>query len=1026
MKQERPGFYPTIESCMNIEKLQTNPRYSNFRQYLYTIGDEEQYSRYLDNTNVVFNDDIELSNNLYKNIYLGSNWEKYKNIGPDTMMNTFRYIFYKFKKGIFVKIIDNKLKVFLPFSNASYENEWSHKIKVDNIKYGTIHNFLRFITETSGYTFNPKRVSNNIKTWYGNNSIVRYEYPISEGDTNVTTIKNMLEELCEKRKIPDVEFFINRRDFPIITKDSTEPYNNIWGNKTTPLVSHCFDKYLPILSVSNTSRYSDVLFPVYEDWERIQSKHNKYFPPKCKNYQHEFNTEWTDKKPIAVFRGGSTGTGVTIETNPRLKIAYMSSISKKDEDGLPFIDTGITNWNLRPRKLEDNEYLQTIDIKNIGFDLVGKLTPDEQSNYKYIINIDGHVSAFRLSLEMNMGSVILKIDSDWKVWYSQFLKPYVHYVPVKSDLSDLYSQIKWCKNNDDKCKDIVNNAKEFYNTYLQEDGVLDYLQKMLIDIKTESGNYEYPSKSIMDFFIDYEYENIDRTFPYTDKNEIVCIPKMNRSYELLSGIEWSVRKSLSEDTIREYIKTECVLFSNKLSEVKKGYYSSFPIIIKNTTDEYTTKEHIHEVFIGTKIINKLMSYIPNFMYVLGLYKQDNKLSVISEYIQGETLFEYINSSVFDFKEFLFILIQICLSLEVAQNKCGFVHYDLTPWNIMLKRTRTLQKIEYKINYNKTVAIRTTIIPIIIDYGKSHIVYDNVHHGFTNKFKMSTIQDVISLLLSSVSQIISKVKLNQKDFRSLIFISNFISKTTYCPEEFKNANSIRTFFFQARKYTNLTYNSKHELEQYTPMNFVNHILKLRHQYNFPYYISNNSISNISETSRQVFDYIYARTNDERIESFMSVLNRIKNHKVIITKNPIITRYYFQRLQNIINITTNNLSEFIKQHHLSVDIPEINLTIPDTTIYKEDMSNFQIDEYRVMEQIPYDEFTITSKTKHTELTTYYENKYQKSYIDFIDILYTVKLNINDISLYKDILRVKPCKMITNLSNKNTINFILLYNK
>lgn len=1021
MKEERPGFYPTIELCMNIEKLQTNPRYSNFRQYLYTIGDEEQYSRYLDNTNVVFNDDIDIEKNLYKNTSLGSDWEKYRNVGPDTMMNTFRYMFYKFKKGIFVKIINNKLKVFLPFSNASYENEWSHKIKVDKSKYDTIHNFLRFITETSGYTFNPRRVSNNIKTWYANNSIVRYEYPISEGDTNVTTIKNMLDELCEKRKIPDIEFFINRRDFPIITKDSTEPYNNIWGDKTIPLVSHCFDKYLPILSVSKTSRYSDILFPVYEDWERIQSKHSKYFPPKCKNYQHEFNTKWKDKKPIAVFRGGSTGSGVTIETNPRLKVAYMSSICNKDEDGLPFIDAGITNWNLRPRKLEDNEYLQTIDIKNIGFGLVNKLTPDEQSKYKYIINIDGHVSAFRLSLEMNMGSVILKVDSEWKVWYSTFLKPYVHYVPIKSDLSDLYSQIKWCKNNDDKCKDIIKNSKEFYDIYLQKDSVLDYLQKMLIDIKSDSGNYEYPSKSIMDFFIDYEYKNIDRTFPNIDRNEIICIPKMNRLYELLSGIEISVRKSLSEGTIQKYIKTDCVLFSNKLSEVKKGYYSSFPIIIKNTSDDYKTKEHIHEVFIGTKVINKLFSCIPNFMYVLGLYKQENKLSVISEYIEGKTLFEYINSPVFEFKEFLFILIQICLALEVAQNKCGFVHYDLTPWNIMLKRSRTLQKIEYKLSYNKVVTIRTTVIPIIIDYGKSHVVYNNVHHGFVNRFKMSTIQDVISLLLSSVSQIISKVTLNQKDFGSLIFISNFISKTTYCPNEFKNANSIRTFFFQARKYTNLIYYSKHELEQYTPLDFVNHILKLK-QYDFPYFINKIGTINNSEITRQVFDYIYARTDDERVESFINVLNRIKKYKVINIKNSIISRYYVQRLQHIVNITTMNLTEFVKQNNLTVDIPVVTLAISNIPRHEDtSLINYNIDGYKFTEQIPYDEFTITSKTKRIELTKYYENKYQQSYIDFIDILHTVKLTKNDINLYNDILNIKPYNMVVNFTNKNTINFI-----
>ena len=70
----------------------------------------------------------------------------------------------------------------------------------------------------------------------------------NEGDTNVGTVKNMLETLCATRKVPDIEFFMNRRDFPILTRNGTEPYHGIWG-ENTPLVSHNIPKYLPILSM---------------------------------------------------------------------------------------------------------------------------------------------------------------------------------------------------------------------------------------------------------------------------------------------------------------------------------------------------------------------------------------------------------------------------------------------------------------------------------------------------------------------------------------------------------------------------------------------------------------------------------------------------------------------------------------------------------------------------------------------------------------------------------------------------------
>ena len=48
----------------------------------------------------------------------------------ETALNTFKYLFYKFKKGIFVQIRDGKIAVFLPFDNQQYVNEWSHLLKI--------------------------------------------------------------------------------------------------------------------------------------------------------------------------------------------------------------------------------------------------------------------------------------------------------------------------------------------------------------------------------------------------------------------------------------------------------------------------------------------------------------------------------------------------------------------------------------------------------------------------------------------------------------------------------------------------------------------------------------------------------------------------------------------------------------------------------------------------------------------------------------------------------------------------------
>ena len=75
-----------------------------------------------------------------------------------------------------------------------------------------------------------------------------------------------------------------------------------------------------------------------------------------------------------------------------------------DKDGL-LLDAGISKWQLRPRKLKGEKYLQTIDVPSMnkaGIHLASFLSPLQQSGYKYLIHVDCHVYAFRLSLEMSM------------------------------------------------------------------------------------------------------------------------------------------------------------------------------------------------------------------------------------------------------------------------------------------------------------------------------------------------------------------------------------------------------------------------------------------------------------------------------------------------------------------------------------------------------------------------------------------------------------------------------------------------
>ena len=126
--QKKPDFYNSVEECSESlkNKIQTNPRYKNFNQTHFTAGDEEQFLEYKYEKNGE-NKDVELKDNIYSDKFFYI-WKGYHDLEAHVVLKTFRYIFNKFKKGIFVKIVNNELKVFLPFSNANFVNEWNHKI----------------------------------------------------------------------------------------------------------------------------------------------------------------------------------------------------------------------------------------------------------------------------------------------------------------------------------------------------------------------------------------------------------------------------------------------------------------------------------------------------------------------------------------------------------------------------------------------------------------------------------------------------------------------------------------------------------------------------------------------------------------------------------------------------------------------------------------------------------------------------------------------------------------------------------
>lgn len=740
-----------VKACKNAKITSpTNPRYSTYYQEIFTAGDEDQFTQNIKPLSLVKSVPIPQSN-IFAGNTLVLPWEKYRDLNSRAVTNTFEYLFYKFKKGIFVQVRNNKLETFLPFSNAAFKNDWAHLIKVSP-EYSSIKEFLDYTSKLAGYRPNKVIPTNR---WFANNALVRFEEQIREIANNLGVLYDMYETLCEKREVPDIEFFLNRRDFPLITRDGTEPYNHLYGSKSIQMKNQQ-KSYAPIFSSSITpDRHSDILVPTYEDWMRaVYQETGEVFKYGCNEYPKIIKTQWDQKIKKAVFRGSTTGAGVTEETNKRLKALQIGELNRD------LLDVGITKWNTRPRKHESEIYLKTIE-RDV-YPVANRLSPQEQSKYAYVLNIEGHVAAYRLSYELSFGSVILLVDSEWKMWFSRFIIPWKHYVPVKADLSDLVEKVRWCKENDEECKKIAQNSIEFYNKYLSMNGILDYLQKTFIDVAKLTGKYTYLS-DILSSQIMVEEENISETILNSlrwvrrNKSPSFPIQAQERNSNSLGGSFLGFHGAQQKKQIRN-------LFTSSKSIINLVQVGMETVVEKVALTKASIQENIHESFIGLNVTNFLD--VPNFAYVFGpkAYNEDEKLefkTIYIEHVRGPTLHQWLTSKDFSFQTFKHILIQLNLALQVAQNDYGFIHYDLNPWNIILVKLKTKREFVYKVKQNFALRFNTDFIPVIIDFGKSRaVVYKKFcgirDHGFVDLYKGTMIVDSLTVLISSLAIVQQKL------------------------------------------------------------------------------------------------------------------------------------------------------------------------------------------------------------------------------------------------------------------------------
>lgn len=109
-------------------------------------------------------------------------------------------------------------------------------------------------------------------------------------------------------------------------------------------------------------------------------------------------------------------------------------------------------------------------------------TPELVKKYSILIDVEGRGYSGRVKHLLWSHRPLLLADRPHKEYFYEYLKEWVHYIPVKRDLSDLIEKTKWCLNNYNKALDIANNAYEFSKLYLTRDACYNKWNNIISDI----------------------------------------------------------------------------------------------------------------------------------------------------------------------------------------------------------------------------------------------------------------------------------------------------------------------------------------------------------------------------------------------------------------------------------------------------------------------------------------------------------------------------------------------------------------
>ncbi|KAF8056254.1 hypothetical protein HT031_006442 [Scenedesmus sp. PABB004] len=211
--------------------------------------------------------------------------------------------------------------------------------------------------------------------------------------------------------LPDVLFLLNTDDAPMCNQEQ------VMRRECTA----------PVISLAKEVRMADLVAPVMK---RSDAEVRYRSLP------------WHEKESKAFFR-------------------LVARLAQVNFTGI--LDAGLVEAYDRPDQVAGDPVLRD---GNGSLPVLPRVSMDDLPKYKWLLNLDGHVAAYRLAQLLATNSLVFKQQSSQVEFYYRSLRPFHHFVPIfKTSEHDLLPRLAWAAQHEALARRIVANANAFALTF---------------------------------------------------------------------------------------------------------------------------------------------------------------------------------------------------------------------------------------------------------------------------------------------------------------------------------------------------------------------------------------------------------------------------------------------------------------------------------------------------------------------------------------------------------------------------------